>query len=260
MSIAALPALLLVPPLNCLAAACAGALLLRHRTGRLLLAAGLVSLIVLGLPVTSRLLLFSLEQNMPLTPSLAARPSAIVILSGDETAILVNNRRSYALGGLTLEREAAGAQLAHQTGLPILVSGGQIHRDSQALATLMQGSLQRSFGLVPAWAEKSSVDTWRERAKQRRHPASGGHPEYLSRHPCLAHAPRPHRLPCRRPDPHRRSHLSRCAAELPFRRFHPEHQRLGKQLLRHTRMDRMRLVCDQNLTPSPPTSPTPSPG
>jgi uncharacterized SAM-binding protein YcdF (DUF218 family) len=160
MSLAALPSVLLIPPLNLLAAACAGAILRRRRIGRVLLATGLTGLVLLALPLISGTLLCSLESNLPFTPPQNAPPQAVVILSADETDSLQNGHLTERAGHLTLEREVAGVALARRTNLPILVTGGRDEPTDPPLAELMTQSLQQDFAITPKWAEPRANDTW----------------------------------------------------------------------------------------------------
>ncbi len=165
MSLADLPSLLLVPPLNCLVAACAGAVLRRRRAGRILLAAGLGGLLLFSLPLVSGLLILSLEGGISTEPDPADPPQAIIILSADLAPVAVPGGVGFTVGRLTLERERAGAALARRVGLPILVSGGRIRSGAPSLAALMALSLHADFGLVPQWLEDRSLDTWENAAR-----------------------------------------------------------------------------------------------
>jgi uncharacterized SAM-binding protein YcdF (DUF218 family) len=160
LSVGSVPALLLLPPLNCLVAACLGAALGRRRGGAALRAVGLTGLVLLSLPVVSGSLLAILEsgQNPPLPP--AAPPQAIVILSGDQSEILDGAGIGFRPGPQTLEREQAGAVLARRTHLPVLVSGGSIHAWSPPLADIMAKSLADDFNVDVRWREAGSIDTW----------------------------------------------------------------------------------------------------
>jgi uncharacterized SAM-binding protein YcdF (DUF218 family) len=183
MSLAALPSVVLIPPLNLLAAACAGAVLHRRRFGRVLLAVGLSGLVLLSLPLVAGSLLTALESPLPLVPPPGDPPQAIVILSGDETDILRDGRMAERVGHLTLEREVAGAALARRTLLPVLVTGGSDDPGDPPLATLMAESLRQDFGITPKWSETRSQDTWQnaqESAAMLR--AAGIHSVYVVTH------------------------------------------------------------------------------
>ncbi len=164
MSLADLTAVLLVPPLNCLVAACAGAALHRRRGGRLLMAAGLTGLLLLSLPFVSGTLTALLERGLPASPDPAQPPAAIVILSGDQTEIATPDGAAWSVGRLTLERERTGAALARRTQLPVLLSGGRIRAGAPTLAALMAASLRDDFGVAPRWLEDKSIDTWQNAA------------------------------------------------------------------------------------------------
>jgi uncharacterized SAM-binding protein YcdF (DUF218 family) len=164
MSLAALPSVVLIPPLNLFAAACAGALTRRHRLGRALLATGLTGLFLLSLPIVSGTLLSALEYDLPTAASAGQPPAAIVILSGDETDVLANGRLAEQVGALTLQRELTGVLLARRTGLPLLLTGGEANPGDPSLALLMTQSLQTAFAMQPKWTEAKSQDTWQNAA------------------------------------------------------------------------------------------------
>ena len=156
MSLDALPTLLVVPPLNCLVAACVGAVLHRRRVGRVLMAVGLSSLTILAVPFVSGWLLASLEGGLPLRLDDADPPQAVVILSGDVVETQPPGA-GYGVGHLTLERERAGARLARATGLPILVAGGRIRPGAPSIASLMAASLH----VTHAWHMRRALIAFR---------------------------------------------------------------------------------------------------
>ncbi len=160
MSLSLLPSLLLLPPVNLLLAACVGAMFRRRRAGRAALAAGLGGLVFFSLPIVSGTLICGLETGLSLSLPAGDLPGAIVILSADDTRILVAGRETTTVGRLTLERERAGAALARRTGLPVLVTGGVIESDEPSLAAIMADSMAGDFGIAPKWREDASKDTW----------------------------------------------------------------------------------------------------
>ena len=160
MSLASLPTLLIVPPLNLLLAAAIGAGFVRRRGGRTLLVVALGLLVLLSLPIVSGSLIALVEIGLDRPPPAGPPPQAIVILSGDQQPAWVGGAVIYGVGPFTLEREQAGALLARRTGLPVLVSGGAIHPWSPPLADLMAASLQRDFATDVKWREAHSIDTW----------------------------------------------------------------------------------------------------
>jgi uncharacterized SAM-binding protein YcdF (DUF218 family) len=151
---------LVVPPL-CLPFACiAGALLaLRWRAGLWFAAAMAALLIVLGMPAVGQSLIASLEHHLPLAPSAADPPEAIVILSADATQ--GKGPHPYNVGQLTLVRLLAGVRLWHRVKLPILVTGGPVGpKGAPTLAQRMAHVLKADFNAPATWQENASYNTW----------------------------------------------------------------------------------------------------
>lgn len=148
---------LLLPPLGLVWAALAGVLAPWRRAGRLVAAAALAGVLVLGMPYVSRSLLLGLQRDLPLQPPPEAPPGAIVILGGD-TAFTASDLAPVGL--LTLDRVRAGVDLARRTGLPILVTGGVLTRDGPAVARMMARVLAEEYGLPARWVEPHSATTW----------------------------------------------------------------------------------------------------
>jgi uncharacterized SAM-binding protein YcdF (DUF218 family) len=151
-----LMSVLLLPPLSPLLVSAAGLLLRRRcpRTGNALAWSGLIVLWLLSLPVVSN----PLERSTYLPDSNAdlSRAQAIVILGAGS----VDNLADYngqTVNALALERLRAGARLARQTGLPVLLSGGIVWR-GQSEAELMKVVLEEQ-GVPVRWVEPSSRDT-----------------------------------------------------------------------------------------------------
>jgi uncharacterized SAM-binding protein YcdF (DUF218 family) len=150
---------LLVPPVSLLFLTLFGLLMQRwyRRVGYAMACFGALSMFLLGLSVVADSLLVSLEHGLPLTPPEDHPPQAIVILGGDVQR--ANSEKMYP-GPLSLVRERAGAALARQTGLPVLVTGGKARPSDTPLGELMADSLQQDFGVSVRWVERVSVDTW----------------------------------------------------------------------------------------------------
>ncbi len=134
------------------------ALLLLLGGRRSKIASGLVLLLLigLGLPVVATALLNSLTPQA--TTGSGPEPGAVVILSAD--AIRLARSNDLDPGPLTLDRIRAGAAQARRTGLPILVSGGQVADARTSLAEMMAISLRDDFRLETRWKENRSRDTW----------------------------------------------------------------------------------------------------
>lgn len=131
----------------------------RHpRAGRILSAAGALSLWLLSLPVVSAALVDAMGGGRPVDPSAAATAEAIVILGGG-VRVQAPDYGGDTLGRLTLERVRYGALLARRTGLPVLVTGGATRDGVRPEAHLMRESLEREFGIAVRWVEDRARDT-----------------------------------------------------------------------------------------------------
>lgn len=161
MSLGTVATFILIPPVNLVPLAIGGMVVAvwRHRLGLAITAFAVTGLFVFSLPAVSSGLMRGLEADLP--AAAGAKPQAIVILSaeireGQPGSVVAG----IDAGPMTLERLRAGARLAKQTQLPILVSGGIGHAGWPPLAVIMAKTLQLDFGLQPKWVESLSVDTW----------------------------------------------------------------------------------------------------
>ncbi len=159
--------ILILPPFNLLILTAAGLVLLRwrKRAGVITISVALFFLYVFSAPVTSILLTDSVRSN-DYSPILLDNPStaeAIVILGAGK---YVNAPEYYGdtIRGNALERVRYGAFLHRQTGLPILVAGGDPHQSGRTEAEVMREVLQDEFGVAVLWSENASDNT-RESAK-----------------------------------------------------------------------------------------------
>jgi uncharacterized SAM-binding protein YcdF (DUF218 family) len=151
-----LVATVVLPPLGPLLVSASGLLLRRRhpRTGSTLAWAGLIALGLLGMPVVSG----PLERSTYATDAQAdlSGAQAIVILGAGTTENLADYG-GQTVNSPALERLRAGARLARQTGLPVLVSGGIVWR-GQPEADLMAAVLEEQ-GIAVRWVERDSRDT-----------------------------------------------------------------------------------------------------
>jgi uncharacterized SAM-binding protein YcdF (DUF218 family) len=165
---------LLLPPAGPLLLALLGAWLARGgsrgrmRAGRSLLVVGLLSAWLLSTSAVAEAMIGMLEAFSP--PALTgdalaermrgqAPPGAIVVLG---SGVRHNERewpRHEYPNARTLERLAFGALLAHESGLPVLVSGGTPRGRDASEAAMMAWTLRRSFAVEPRWIEEQSRDT-----------------------------------------------------------------------------------------------------
>lgn len=154
----ALAAILLPPGLLIILMAC-GLKLLRAcpRLGYSMLATGLLALYGLALPVTAHFLLNRWESTVtPVTGAAAAQ--AIVVLGGGK------HHQAPEYGGdtvaaSTLVRLRYAARLQRQTGLPLLVSGGNPEGGAEPEAKVMRRTLKQEFAVPVKWSEAQSANT-----------------------------------------------------------------------------------------------------
>ncbi len=153
--------LFLLPPVNLILAVLAGVFLLRlwPRAARWLIGLSAAALLVLSLPAVSDRLLDTLESGLPLTPPPDNPPQAIVILGADKQRF-AGPPPGFTVGRFTLERLRSGAALYRRTHLPVLVTGGSLHRGEPGVATLMAQSLTEDFDVPVRWIEPHSRTTW----------------------------------------------------------------------------------------------------
>lgn len=153
-------AALLLPPTSLVLLALVG--LSWSRRARLpglgLACVSLLGLLVLSTEAAAQALIRTLEVA-PLRDPRAAGAQAIVILAGGRS------RGAPEWGGetvraLTLQRVRYGARLARETGLPILVTGGNPGGGRHAEAELMRDALRDEFGIAPRWVEAASDTTY----------------------------------------------------------------------------------------------------
>jgi uncharacterized SAM-binding protein YcdF (DUF218 family) len=149
---------IVLPPCGPLLVSLAGlAMLRRHpRTGRFLAVLGVMTLLLLSLPVVAWLLVRALYDGPVFEVADAGTSQAVVILGG-------GIRRAPEWGGdtlsrLTLERLRFGARVAKLTALPVLVSGGSTYGATPE-ARLMRDALRDEFGIEARWLEDTSRTT-----------------------------------------------------------------------------------------------------
>ncbi len=135
----------------------------RRWIGGIVIGLALLALFVLSVPLVSSRLMIQLEAPYRADVIVPGKPApsnvqAIVILGGGRRS------ESPEFGGdtvsqYTLERVRYGAQLARQTGLPVLVSGGAMFGEDVSEAELMKRVLEDEFGVKVKWVEGSSRTT-----------------------------------------------------------------------------------------------------
>ncbi len=156
--------MIVMPPLNLLLLAALGYLLQRRwpRTGRLVSGTAWVTLLVLSTTAGSRLLVTPLENlTTPLANAGGRGAQAIVVLSAGIVGAAPEYGGLDAPDATTLVRLQYGAFLQHQTGLPLLVSGGALPGTGapRSLGAMMARTLREDFRTPVTWVEEQSQTT-----------------------------------------------------------------------------------------------------
>jgi uncharacterized SAM-binding protein YcdF (DUF218 family) len=134
--------------------------------GLTLIASGLIALFIFSLPITAGAMIKGLEQSVPVLPSAdTARRTgigAIVVLGGGRSAALEYG--SETVSAATLERLRYAARLHHQTGLPVVATGGAPFGEAVAEAELMRRVLVDDFRVQLVLIETESRNTFENAA------------------------------------------------------------------------------------------------
>ncbi len=120
----------------------------------------LASLALFSLPVVANLLSATLEPEEIVTPEteLGDYWQAIVVLGGG-IAGQVSEYGEEIPTARSLERLRFAARLHRQSGLPLVISGGRVFGEGASEAQLLDGVLERDFGLKARWLETESRNT-----------------------------------------------------------------------------------------------------
>jgi uncharacterized SAM-binding protein YcdF (DUF218 family) len=132
-----------------------------RRTGLVLATAATACLYIAATPLAAFGLIRSAEALAGIIPTLPAPapPAAIVVLSADFRHSNIAGAKD-TVGPVTLERLADAASEARRSGLPILVSGGQVTDADAPLADMMAEALETDFRLSARWREDRSMTTY----------------------------------------------------------------------------------------------------
>lgn len=151
---------LILPPTSLVLLAFFGLWLTRKhpKTGRILAALSLVTLLILALPVTGKALLKSLETSPPISEVQLKDIQAIVVLGGGKNNEAPEFDNQDTVNRWTLQRLRYGAYLQQQTGKPILVTGGAPYGGRPEAVTMAE-TLKRDFHAKKIWIEDQSKDT-----------------------------------------------------------------------------------------------------
>ncbi|HEY2592121.1 MAG TPA: YdcF family protein [Steroidobacteraceae bacterium] len=116
-------------------------------------AAGTLSLWALATPIVADALIRAAERFPALDRVHAVEAQAIVILAGGVRLDAPEYDGMPAPSATTLLRLVYGARVAHETGLPVLVSGSRLEAEA------MSDVLTRDLSVTPRWVENRSRDT-----------------------------------------------------------------------------------------------------
>jgi uncharacterized SAM-binding protein YcdF (DUF218 family) len=153
---------LVLPPTSLLLLALAGLALKRRRprSGGLVLYGALGLLLALSTRFAANLLVAPLEQTPPLSPAAARGAQAIVVLTAGVLPQAPEYGGDDAPDTLALPRMRYAAKVQHDTGLPLLVTGGRTDaRQAQSLAASMAAALRKDFRTDVKWLEEASANT-----------------------------------------------------------------------------------------------------
>jgi uncharacterized SAM-binding protein YcdF (DUF218 family) len=156
--------MLVMPPANLLLLIALGYLMRRRwpRSGRVLSRSAVVALLVLSTNAGALLLVAPLENlTAPLADAKGAGAQAIVVLSAGMVDAAPEYGGRDTPDAVTLVRLQYGAWLQHQTGLPLMVSGGIVSgtRATGSLGAMMARALREDFKTPVAWIEERSETT-----------------------------------------------------------------------------------------------------
>ena len=153
---------LVLPPASLLIMALAGFLLRRKwpRAGKFLFRGALIVLLVISTRFAANLMIAPLESTPPLSADAARSAQAIVVLTAGVLPRAPDYRGEDAPDSLALARMRYAARVQHETGLPLLVTGGRIDSEqASSLAASMAAALRNDFRTEVKWVEETSTNT-----------------------------------------------------------------------------------------------------
>ncbi len=152
----------LLPPMSLLVLGVAGLLLARRRRKLGLFVTVLSVLLLVGLstPAGSGLLVKPLEASfIPVPDPKGSAAQAIVVLGGGRDILSPEDADRDRPSMASLMRLRHGARLQRQTGLPLLVSGGNPDGRGESEGVVMARSLDEDFRVKVRWVEDTSENT-----------------------------------------------------------------------------------------------------
>jgi uncharacterized SAM-binding protein YcdF (DUF218 family) len=153
---------LVLPPANLLLVALAGLALRRRRprAGKLLVRGALALLLLISTRFVGNLMVAPLETIPPLTLDAARGAQAIVVLTAGVLPRAAEYGGDDAPDSMALARMRYAAKVRHDTGLPLLATGGRVDSEqAQSLAAGMAAALRNDFRTEVRWVEEASTNT-----------------------------------------------------------------------------------------------------
>lgn len=128
--------------------------------GAVLLSSSFAGFYVLSTPIVANRLLMNLLEPYVDKISVNQNQAIVLLGSGLRNNATEFSETNFTLSSKALERVRYAAKLGHETGLPILVSGGQVFKsDAPSEATVMAQALENEFHIPVKWQENQSRNT-----------------------------------------------------------------------------------------------------
>ncbi len=162
MSTIAIARTLLLPPLSLFLLFGIGLMLRKRRIGHILSTSAIALLFLLSTPAGAWLVVHPLESlATPLSSSTHTNAQAIVVLAAGRLRNSPEYENQSIPDYIALARLRYTAKLHHETGLPVLVSGGAAIPEEgiKPLAYGMASALQNEFVTPVTWREDKSSNT-----------------------------------------------------------------------------------------------------
>ena len=140
-----------------------GVSLMWKKLGVAVAAGSLVLMLLFSMPVFTGILMNGLQPY----PAITEQNMKQVLKNADALVVLGGGQRRHSpefeedtASEYTLERIRYAAWLAKRTGLPLIISGGKLAKDSRPIAEIMQDILQKEFVVIVDDVENASRNTF----------------------------------------------------------------------------------------------------
>ncbi len=153
---------LILPPGGLLLLGVLSLLLSGRLFGKLLLTLTLASFYLLTTPFVATNLIAGLERHIFVTPEeiTSSKAEAILVLAGGRYQDAPEYGGGDTIKDMSLERARYAAWLQRRTGLPIIVTGGDLGHRGTPEAKLVSQVLKEEFGRKVLATEERSKNTW----------------------------------------------------------------------------------------------------